>query len=276
MAIGKELLNMQMLSAALDLREGRSLGESIGRAGKATALSQQLEQQQTAGQLSNVKEMLEIQKLQQEISKTGQALDMPEKEYSAEQQALDATIPESFGVYDQIIETPIASTLSYFNLGPAGGFESNLAKQARNDLNQNIKIVLTEGYKGKPSNFLLQSIEELLPSGMTGDPTAAAKYRVLQQQFVSREKALTEEIKLAKPNSKTLIDLVQQRANVVQVKKRLDNVLNAFGAKPGSQTREAGGFYTAPGIEPGAVLPSDDESLELMTNEFLNAMGDFD
>jgi hypothetical protein len=271
MAIGKELLNMQMLSAALDLQEGRSLGEAIGRAGKATALSQQLEQQQAAGQLANVKEMLEIQKLQQEISKTSQPLDMPEKEYSAEQQALDATIPESFGVYDQLIDTPTASVLSYFGMGPAGGFESQVALQARSDLNQAIKIVMTEGYKGKPSNFLLQSIEELLPSGMTGDPTAAAKYRVLQEQFVSREKALTEEIKLAKPNSKTLIDLVQQRANVVQVRKRLDNVLNAFGSKPGAQSRQADGFYSAPNVTPGMVLPTDEASLDLMVNDFMSA-----
>lgn len=271
MAIGKELLNMQMLSAALDLGEGRSLGEAIGRAGKATALSQQLDQQQTAGQLSNVKEMLEIQKLQQEVSQTGEALDIPEKAYTAEQQALDATIPESFGIYDQLIDTPTAAALSYFNMGPAGGFESQLALQARSDLNQNIKIVLTEGYKGKPSNFLLQSIEELLPSGMTGDPTAAAKYRVLQQQFVSREKALTEEIKLAKPNSKTLIDLVQQRANVVQVKKRLDNVLNAFGSKPGSQSRQADGFYSSPNVTPGMELPTDEASLDLMVNDFMSA-----
>lgn len=276
MAQGKELLNIALLNAALDMSEGRGLGESIGRTAQGLNLVGQFEQQQTGTQLDNAKKMLELQKLQQEISQGEGMLDLPEKEYSAEQQALDATIPESFGVYDQLIDTPLASTLSYFNLGPAGGFTSNIAKQARNDLNQNIKIVLTEGYKGKPSNFLLQSIEELLPSGMTGDPTAAAKYRVLQQQFVSREKALTEEIKLAKPNSKTLIDLVQQRANVVQVKKRLDNVLSSFGTKPGAQTRGAGGFYTAPGIEPGTVLPSDDESLELLANEFLNAMGDFD
>lgn len=274
MAIGKELLNMQMLSAALDLREGRSLGESIGRAGKATALSQQLEQQQTAGQLSNVKEMLEIQKLQQEISKTGQALDMPEKAYTAEQQAMDATIPEAFGIAD-IVERQFTSGLGLIGIGPAGGYEANIAKQAADDLNQNIKIVLTEGYKGKPSNFLLQSIEELLPRGIMGDPNAAAKYKVLNQQFVSREKALTEEIKLAKPNSKTQIDLVQQRANVVQVRKRIQNVLKSFEGKSPTKS-QPGSFYSSPGLQEGIELADDDASLQAMTDEFLSFNGDFD
>jgi hypothetical protein len=270
MAQGKELLNIALLNAALDMSEGRGLGESIGRTAQGLNLVGQFEQQQTGTQLDNAKKMLELQKLQQEISQGEGMLDLPEKEYSAEQQALDATIPESFGVYDQAIDTPIAAALSYFNLGPAGGFESQVALQARSDLNQAIKVVMTEGYKGKPSNYLLQFIEELLPSGMTGDPTAAAKYRVLQQQFVSREKALTEEIKLAKPNSKTLIDLVQQRANVVQINKRISNVLNAFGSKPGAQSRQADGFYTAPGIEPGTILPSDEESLDLLVNDFMS------
>lgn len=270
MAQGKELLNIALLNAALDMSEGRGLGESIGRTAQGLNLVGQFEQQQTGTQLDNAKKMLELQKLQQEISQGEGMSDLPEKEYSAEQQALDATIPESFGVYDQLIDTPTAAALSYFNMGPAGGFESQVALQARSDLNQAIKVVMTEGYKGKPSNYLLQFIEELLPSGMTGDPTAAAKYRVLQQQFVSREKALTEEIKLAKPNSKTLIDLVQQRANVVQINKRLDNVLNAFGSKPGAQSRKADGFYTAPGIEPGTILPSDEESLDLLVNDFMS------
>ena len=271
MAIGRELLNVELLNAALDLREGRSLGDALGRAGQARVLTQEMQQKQMSNQLSNTKEMLEIQKLQQEIDDANKTVDTPEKAYTAEQQALDATIPESFGVYDQLIDTPTASVLSYFGMGPAGGFESQVALQARSDLNQAIKIVMTEGYKGKPSNFLLQSIEELLPSGMTGDPTAATKYRVLQQQFISREKALTEEIKLAKPESKTLIDLVQQRANVVQVRKRLDNVLSAFGSKPGAQSRQADGFYSAPNVTPGMVLPTDEASLDLMVNDFMSA-----
>lgn len=271
MAIGKELLNVELLNAALDLREGRSLGDTLGRVGQARVLTQEMQQKQMSNQLSNTKEMLEIQKLQQEIDDANKTVDTPEKAYTAEQQALDATIPESFGIYDQLIDTPTASVLSYFGMGPAGGFESQVALQARSDLNQAIKIVMTEGYKGKPSNFLLQSIEELLPSGMTGDPTAAAKYRVLQQQFISREKALTEEIKLAKPESKTMIDLVQQRANVVQVRKRLDNVLGAFGSKPGAQSRQADGFYSAPNVTPGMVLPTDEASLDLMVNDFMGA-----
>jgi len=274
MAIGKELINMQMLSAALDLGEGRSLGEAIGRAGKATALSQQLDQQQTAGQLSNVKEMLEIQKLQQEVSQTGEALDIPEKAYTKEQQALDSTIPEAFGIVD-VVERQFTSGLGLFGIGPAEGYEANIAKQAADDLNQNIKIVLTEGYKGKPSNFLLKSIEELLPSGFMGDPNATAKYRVLQQQFISREKALTEEIKIAKPNSKTLIDLIQQRANVVQVKKRLDNVLTAFQGKSPAKSDPLS-FYAAPGLQPGVVIEDDEASLKAMTDEFLAGNGDFE
>jgi len=274
MAQGKELLNIALLNAALDMSEGRGLGESIGRTAQGLNLVSQFEQQQTGTQLDNAKKMLELKKLEQEVSKAGEELDVPEKAYTKEQQALDATIPEAFGIVD-VVERQFTSGLGLFNIGPAEGYEANIAKQAADDLNQNIKIVLTEGYKGKPSNFLLKSIEELLPSGFMGDPNATAKYRVLRQQFISREKALSEEIKLAKPNSKTLIDLVQQRANVVQVKKRLDNVLNSFMGKTPLKSDPLS-FYAAPGLEAGVVIEDDEQSLKAMTDEFLAANGDFD
>lgn len=274
MAQGKELLNVALLNAALDMSEGRGLGESIGRTAQGLNLVGQFEQQQTGTQLDNAKKMLEVQKLQQEVSKAGEALDVPEKAYTDEQKALDATIPEAFGIVD-VVERGFTSGLGLFNIGPAEGYEANIAKQAADDLNQNIKIVLTEGYKGKPSNFLLKSIEELLPKGFMGDPNAAAKYRVLRQQFISREKALSGEIKIAKPNSKTLIDLIQQRANVVQVKKRLDNVLDSFiGKSP--QKSDPLSFYSAPGLQAGVVLDDDEQSLQAMTDEFLADNGDFD
>jgi len=266
MAQGKELINLQLLNAALDLREGRGLGETLGRAGQAGVLMNQLQQKQTAANLDNMKKMLEIQKMQAELpGQTG----VPERSYPDQQRAQDELLPEAFGVLD-VLEQKATTVLGSFGIGPAKGYEAQIAKAAKDNLNYDIKIIAADAFKGKPSNFLLTQIEELLPTGFAGDPNAAAKYGVIQSNFKSRLTELEDEVKLAKKGSKTQLDLIKQRANVQHIIRRLDTVMNAFTGKTPTKAKS---LYNITGIQPGMELPTDEESLDALALEWKKTTG---
>jgi len=268
MAIDKEF-NMQLIAAGLSLARGDSLGDALAQGGKVVDQARMREAKVTQAEATAEQTQLQNIKLQQEISGTLQGIEVPEREYTIEEQNQDLLIAEAFGTYDAI-ETGIADFGSFVGLAPSGGYESQVAEAKKKELNFAIKATAADAWRGKPNNFLLQQIIELIPSSyLQGDAKASARYSTIRTNFESRISELDGQIQNADPGSAAQANLVKTRANVKYIIDRLSVVEQGFkGVTPQDDSLTADSFYGVSGISPGVPLEVTEASLDAMSEAY--------
>lgn len=264
MAIDKDL-NVQLITAALAAAQGRSVSDALTQAGQMPdrmrmreANLSLAEARAEAVQLSNLKDQVELQKALN-------AGDIPERTYTLQEQNQDLLVAEAFGLYDAL-ETGVADVGSFFGLAPAGGYTSQIANAAKKQINFDIKATAADAWRGKPNNFLLQQIIELIPSSYAnGDAKAAARYGVIRNNFESRLSELDGQIARAKTGSASQANLIKTRANVKHMVNRLEVINQGFkGVTPDDDALTATSFYGVPGVQIGVDLTGDEAGLEAM------------
>ena len=159
---------------------------------------------------------------------------------------------------------------SFLGLAPAGGYESQVAEAKKKELNFAIKATAADAWRGKPNNFLLQQIIELIPSAyLIGDAKAGAKYNSIRTNFESRISELDGQIKNADNGSAAQANLVKTRANVKYIIDRLSVVEQGFkGITPQDDSITADSFYGVSGITPGTPLEMNESSLDAMSQAY--------
>lgn len=264
MAIDRDL-NMQLIAAALASARGDSLSDALRQGGgmpdRVRLRNTQLAQEEANLQQTQLKNL----KLQQQITGETQPLDVPERTYSLEDQNKDLLVAEAFGLFDAV-DTFTAEVGSTLGISPVGGYESNIAKAAKKQLNFSIKATAADAWRGKPNNFLLQQIIELIPDSYAiGDGKASARYGVIRDNFNSRLSELDGQIRLADPGSASQANLIKTRANVKYMVDKLDVVQQGFkGVTPKDDSLTAESFYGVAGITQGVELDVDEEGLQSM------------
>ena len=260
MAITDEELQMAILKLSGDVAAGRSFKESFseGQSVIDNLRSGQAKQTKTALELENL--ALKNAKLREEINPMQN--DEVYQEYSPQMAARDKTIHNAYGALDDI-SFGIGTIGETFGMQPT---RFTTARRAAEDLNKDIKIVLTGAFKGRPSNYLLKEIEQLLPTignWVGGDAKALERYQQLKFRFDQWIPELDGEVSRA--TGKTKIDLIKQRAKAVQLGKRLDSVIAGFtedGTKPN--------VNAYPDIPVGYELPDTEEGLAEMEDIFMS------
>jgi len=268
MAINKEL-NMQLIAAALATARGDSFGQALAQGGSMPDKIKLREAKVGQAQANLEQTQLENIKLGQEITGAGQQIEVPEREYSLEEQNQDLLIAEAFGTYDAI-ETGVADFGSFLGIAPAGGYESQVAQAKKKELNFAIKATAADAWRGKPNNFLLQQIIELITYNyIQGDSKASARYSTIRTNFESRISELDGQIKNADPGSAAQANLVKTRANVKYIIDRLSVVEQGFrGITPQDDSITADSFYGVSGITPGTQLEMSEASLDAMSQAY--------
>ena len=265
--------NMQLIGAVLAGARGDSFGDALAQGGKMPDKVALREAQVGQAQANLQNTQLKNIELQQDITGAGQDITVPDRTYSIQEQNQDLLIAESFGLYD-LAETGIADVGSAIGLAPTGGYESQIAEAAKKQINFDIKATAADAWRGKPNNFLLQQIIELIPSSFfNGDAKAGARYGVIRNNFASRISELDGQIGNAKAGSAAQANLVKTRANVKHMIDRLDVVQQGFkGTTPQDGSLNIDSFYGVRGINPGVELEADEAGLDAMQlayNEFL-------
>lgn len=265
--------NMQLIGAVLAGARGDSFGDALAQGGKMPDKVALREAQVGQAQANLQNTQLKNIELQQDITGAGQDITVPDRTYSIQEQNQDLLIAESFGLYD-LAETGIADVGSAIGLAPTGGYESQIATAAKKQINFDIKATAADAWRGKPNNFLLQQIIELIPSSFfNGDAKAGARYGVIRNNFASRISELDGQIGNAKAGSAAQANLVKTRANVKHMIDRLDVVQQGFkGTTPQDGSLDIDSFYGVRGINPGVELEADEAGLDAMQlayNEFL-------
>ena len=140
----------------------------------------------------------------------------------------------------------------------------------KKELNFAIKATAADAWRGKPNNFLLQQIIELIPSAyLIGDAKAGAKYNSIRTNFESRISELDGQIKNADNGSAAQANLVKTRANVKYIIDRLSVVEQGFkGITPQDDSITADSFYGVSGITPGTPLEMNESSLDAMSQAY--------
>lgn len=268
MAINRDL-NMQLIAAALATARGDNVGDALAQGGLAADKFKLRETKVAQARADLEQTQLENIKLGQEITGEGQQIKVPEREYSLEEQNQDLLIAEAFGTYDAI-ETGVADFGSFLGLAPAGGYESQIAEAKKKELNFAIKATAADAWRGKPNNFLLQQIIELIPSNyLQGDSKASARYSTIRTNFESRMSELDGQIQNADPGSAAQANLVKTRANVKYIIDRLTVVEQGFkGLTPQDDSITADSFYGVSGITPGTPLEMSEASLDAMSQAY--------
>ena len=268
MAIDRDL-NMQLIAAALATARGDNVGDALAQGGLAADKFKLRETKVAQARADLEQTQLENIKLGQEITGEGQQIKVPEREYSLEEQNQDLLIAEAFGTYDAI-ETGVADFGSFLGLAPAGGYESQIAEAKKKELNFAIKATAADAWRGKPNNFLLQQIIELIPSNyLQGDSKASARYSTIRTNFESRMSELDGQIQNADPGSAAQANLVKTRANVKYIIDRLSVVEQGFkGITPQDDSITADSFYGVSGITPGTPLEMNEASLDAMSQAY--------
>tara|TARA_R100000329_G_C7609753_1_gene216321 strand:- start:294 stop:1118 length:825 start_codon:yes stop_codon:yes gene_type:complete len=268
MAIDRDL-NLQLIAAALATARGDNVGDALAQGGLAADKFKLRETKVAQAQADLEQTQLKNIKLGQEITGEGQQIQVPEREYSLEEQNQDLLIAEAFGTYDAI-ETGVADFGSFLGLAPAGGYESQIAEAKKKELNFAIKATAADAWRGKPNNFLLQQIIELIPSNyLQGDSKAAARYSTIRTNFESRMSELDGQIQNADPGSAAQANLVKTRANVKYIIDRLTVVEQGFkGLTPQDDSITADSFYGVSGITPGTPLEMSEASLDAMSQAY--------
>ena len=262
--------NMQLIGAMLAGARGDSLGDALAQGGKMPDKLRLREASVGQAQANLEQTQLENIKLTQEITGAGQDITVPERTYSIQEQNQDLLIAEAFGIYDAA-ETTLADVGSAVGLAPAGGYESQIANAAKKQINFDIKATAADAWRGKPNNFLLQQIIELIPSSyFNGDAKAGARYGVIRNNFASRISELDGQIQNADPGSAAQANLVKTRANVKHMIDRLDVVQQGFkGVTPQDDALTATSFYGVNNITPGVELEVNDEGLDAAKAAYL-------
>jgi|TARA_R110000744_G_scaffold127618_2_gene234447 hypothetical protein len=265
--------NMQLIGAVLAGARGDSFGDALAQGGKMPDKVALREAQVGQAQANLQNTQLKNIELQQDITGAGQNITVPDRTYSIQEQNQDLSIAESFGMYD-LAETGLADLGSAVGLAPTGGYESQIAEAAKKQINFDIKATAADAWRGKPNNFLLQQIIELIPSSyFNGDAKAGARYGVIRNNFSSRISELDGQIGNAKAGSAAQANLVKTRANVKHMIDRLDVVQQGFkGITPQDGSLNIDSFYGVRGINPGVELEVDEAGLDAMQlayNEFL-------
>lgn len=126
------------------------------------------------------------------------------------------------------------------------GLAAPQSQQAANGImafNERLKRQIVDAYNGRPSNYLLQSIEALLPdprSILIGDAGALEKYRALDRELAAEESSAARRLQAPlQGNARVEADLQVQ--GLQGARARLRQVIDGFGAQGGG----------------GAELPSD-------------------
>ena len=267
MAIDRDL-NMQLIAAALASARGDNLSDAL-RQGGGMPDRMRLRDATLAQKEANARNtQLQNLKLEQELTAKTQPLDVPERTYTVQEQNQDLLIANAFGIGDAVAVTvaDTASLLDPIGLAPSGGFDAQIAEAAKKQMNFDIKATAADAWRGKPNNFLLQQIIELIPSSyFNGDSRAAARYSVIRNNFASRMSELDGQIKLADPGSASQANLIKTRANVKHMIDRLDVVASGFrGQTPDSDPLSADNFYGVNNVTPGIPLDADMGGIDAM------------
>ena len=262
--------NMQLIGAVLAGARGDSFGDALAQGGKMPDKVALREAQVGQAQANLQNTQLKNIELQQDITGAGQDITVPDRTYSMQEQNQDLLIAEAFGMYDAA-ETSLADIGSAVGLAPTGGYESQIATAAKKQINFDIKATAADAWRGKPNNFLLQQIIELIPSSFfNGDAKAGARYGVIRNNFASRISELDGQIGNAKAGSAAQANLVKTRANVKHMIDRLDVVQQGFkGVSPQDDALTANRFYGVNGITPGVELEVNDEGLDAAKAAYL-------
>jgi len=267
MAIDREL-NMQLIAAALASARGDSFSDALAQGGSMPDRIKLRDAQVAQKQANAEQTQLQNIKLQQEIVGGNAPIQVPEREYSIQEQNQDLLIAEGFGLFDAT-QTAVAEIGSAVGLAPTGGYDSNIAKAAKKQINFDIKATAADAWRGKPNNFLLQQIIELIPESYAqGDAKASARYGVIRNNFASRMAELDGQITNAKAGSAAQANLVKTRANVKHMIDRLDVVQQGFkGITPKEGGLNIDSFYGV-NITPGVELDSSEEGLQTMLEAY--------
>jgi hypothetical protein len=243
----KELIDLSMLGAMVSTASGNTPKEGV----KAAQKMEELKTSQANQQLKNQKLALETLKLQKTLmGSTEPAV----REYSTTEQQMDSLVPESFGLWDsvQVAAAKMGSPLGIESEESLGAFA------AKQELNKTILEVGASAFTGRPSKFLLQLIQDTLPTGgMQGDSLAYQKYRKIKDTFLSTVPKLQNLIDSAEKN-KDVLKYKAKLADVNYMVNRLDNVLGSFE----NQGLGENEFYEAPDLEAGQFSQDDIKQLE--------------
>lgn len=259
MAYTEEEINAAILKITADVAGGRSFRKAFDQGTKKIDSLRTGRNDAYEKNLDLEKKALDNEKLRQEVSPDINASDITQP-YDPRQAAKDVTIHQAYGMLDSL-SFGIGTIGETVGMKPLG---NRIAREAANNLHKDIKIVLTGSFKGRPSNYLLREIEQLIPqigNWIGGDAYAQTKYEELNNKFKQWVPELDQEIKIA--TGKTKIELIKQRAKASNIAKRLDVVINGFtegGTKPN--------VNAYPDVPTGYQFPDDDEGLESLKTFF--------
>lgn len=260
MAYDKELIDMAILKTVGHIAAGDSFADAFQSGSKTIKNIQNQRAESYEQNLDLQKKELEVMKLRDEVVPFAQG--PIEQAYTPRQQEQDNNVHLAYGPID-------AATFGIGTIGEAflgmSPTESRQAREVARNLNTQIKIVLTGSFKGRPSNYLMTEIQALLPQvgkWYAGDAHAEARYRELKGLFEAWLPELEQEVQLA--TGKTKVELVQQRAKVAQINKRLETVINGFNG--GSNAPNP---LEIPDVPTGLQLPDDEEGKQALRDLFM-------
>jgi hypothetical protein len=253
MAYTEEEINTAILRITGDIAAGKSFKDAFSSGSRKIDTLRTSQAKAMGTSLDNQKKMLEVEKLRQEVQPTMDPKEIAQV-YTAEQAAKDATIHQAYGMLDSL-SFGVGAIGETFGMEQTG---TRVSREAATALHKQIKIVLTGSFKGRPSNYLLREIEELIPQvgkWVGGDAYAQTRYEELRNKFNQWLPELDGEIDVA--SGKTKIELIKQKAKAEQISKRLDVVINGFtegGTKPN--------VNAYPDVPIGYEFPDDEEGLQ--------------
>ena len=253
MAYTEDEINTAILRITGDIAAGKSFKDAFSSGARKIDSLRKTNAKAVSASLDNQKKMLEVEKLRQEVSPTVNPDDI-QQVYSPQQAAKDATIHQAYGMLDSL-SFGVGAIGETFGMSQTGTRQS---REAATALHKQIKIVLTGSFKGRPSNYLLREIEELIPQvgkWVGGDAYAQTRYEELRNKFNQWLPELDGEIDVA--SGKTKIELIKQRAKAQQISRRLEVVINGFtdgGTKPN--------VNAYPDVPVGYEFSDDEEGLQ--------------
>ena len=257
MAYSEEEINQALLMLAGNIASGNSFNDAMARGSKKIEELRTSKTKSIKDSLDIEKSIYEVAKLKKEVEGEGQII---EQAYLPHQIEIDKTVHQAYGALDSLI-FGVGSIGETFGMNPTATRES---RDAARTLNKDIKIVLSGSFKGRPSNYLLREIEELLPSIGNwggGDAVAHSRYIALKNRFDSWLPELDAEIINA--TGKTKVDLQKQRAKAGHISKRLQVGVDGFsegGTKPN--------INAVTDYPVGFQFPDTDEGLDELENQW--------
>ena len=229
MAYTKDEIDMALMALAGRIAAGDSFDQAMSSGIEKIDELKKTHLKSQADALDVEKKFYEVEKLKREVEGDSNIV---EQLYTADAMERDATVHQAYGFADSV-SFGVGTFGETFDMDHTA---TRLSRDTARALNKDIKIVLSGSFKGRPSNYLLREIEELLPSignWWGGDAVAESRYKALKGRFDAWLPELDGEIRIA--TGKTKIDLMKQRAKAGHIAKRLAVVINGFdenGTKP--------------------------------------------